>query len=80
VRRQVVIDESGRILASGPHPDDVERSDEDAPSYLGFVPQQGQQVHDVEFPDSTSDEQLQEILKTHRVRLEDGRAAIEASA
>ncbi len=78
MKREVVIDGSGRILGSGPHPDDVEPNEEYG-VYRGFIPQDGQEVHAVELPDSTSDEDLAEMLTSHRVRVENGRAVLEAT-
>jgi hypothetical protein len=78
MRKQVVVDDSGRILAIGPHPDDAERDGENAPTYQGFEPLEGQQVHTVEFPDASSEQEVQEMLTSHRVRVEDGRAVMAA--
>ena len=79
MRRSVVIDESGVILASGPHPDDLQPTDASAPTYLGYVPEEGQQVHTVEFPDVGADEILR-IHSTHRVRVHGGEARLETKA
>jgi hypothetical protein len=50
VRKEVVIDHQGLILALGPHPDDIAADDEEAPQYLGYEALDGQQVHVVEIP------------------------------
>lgn len=76
MRRSVVIDQSGRILAVGPHPDDVEPSEPNGPVYLGYIPQQGQQVHTVEFPEVKTMDEVHRILSTHRVHVTDGKAQL----
>lgn len=73
MRREVLIDSAGRLLASAPHPEDIEPEDENAPRYLGLEPDEDQQLFVVEFPDEVSSEKLAEIHSTHHVRVTAGR-------
>lgn len=46
-RRLIVTDRSGRIVATGPHPEDVP----EMRGKSGFTPLEGQHVHEVELPE-----------------------------
>jgi hypothetical protein len=71
MKRLVVTDSSGQIIASGPHPDDLP----DAPVRIGFGALDGQQVHEVDLPEYVSTiEHLQELHRTHVVSV-DGKEA-----
>ena len=62
MKRLIVTDSNGQIIASGPHPDDVP----DAPVRFGFEALEGQKVHEVELPEHvTTVEHLQELHRTH---------------
>lgn len=73
----VVVDAAGEILAAGPRPEDVAQPDPDGPRYLGFLPMDDQEVHEIEFPAVTSLEEFQRVQATHRVRVIDGKARLE---
>lgn len=73
MRRIIVSDESGRIIATGPHPEDVA----EMRGKFGFMALPGQKVHEVELPAHiTTLKQLQELHSTHHVKLEGGRARL----
>lgn len=73
MKRIIVTDESGQIIATGPHP---EEESETAVTF-GFNALEGQQVHEVELPDHvTTVEYLQELHATHVVKVEGKRAKL----
>jgi hypothetical protein len=75
MRRQVVVDRQGRILATAPHPEDHPPSaGARGPRSLGFVPLKGQKVHTVDIPSELSDaEGLSKLHKSYSIRLSGGR-------
>jgi hypothetical protein len=81
MRRLVVTDQRGRILATSLHPEDKEAGREkDAPRHLGFIPLPGQKVHVIEFPESLSAlESLRRLHETHRVGVVDGKPQLTLS-
>jgi len=67
MKRLIVSDRSGRIIATGPHPDDVP----EMRGKFGVAPLQGQHVHEVELPEQvTSIQHVQELQQTHQVKVE----------
>lgn len=67
MRRLIVSDRSGRIIATGPHPEEVP----EMRGKFGFAPLRDQYVHEVELPDHVRTiEHLQELHKTHVVNVE----------
>jgi hypothetical protein len=67
MKRLIVADNSGRIIASGPHPDDIP----EMKGRFGFAPLTGQSVYEVDLPDHVKTvEHLQELHKTHVVQVE----------
>jgi UDP-N-acetylenolpyruvoylglucosamine reductase len=67
MKRIVVSDKSGRIIATGPHPEDIPG----LPGKFGFAALKNQQVHEVEMPDHVKTvEHLQELHKTYVVKAE----------
>lgn len=64
MKRIIVTDQSGRIIATGPHHQDIPGLQ----GKFGFAPLKGQQVHEVELPDHVSKlEHIADLHKTHRV-------------
>jgi hypothetical protein len=77
MRRIVVTDQLGRILATCPHPDDANPSEPGAPRHLGFVALEGQQVHTVEIPaELQTHDGLLTIHASHSVVVTDGEARL----
>ena len=77
MRRSVVTDKRGRILATGPHPEDTYPEEEGAPQYLGYLPLAGQQVHAVEFPRELANmDSLKKIHETHWIKVKKGVATL----
>jgi hypothetical protein len=73
MRRLIVSDKSGRIIATGPHPEEVP----EMRGKFGFAPLKDQQVHEVELPEHVRTiEQLQELHKTHVVKAEGKKATL----
>jgi hypothetical protein len=71
MRRLIVSDRRGRIIATGPHPEEIP----DMPGKFGFTPLQNQYVHEVELPENIKTiEHLAELHRTHVVKVE-GKAA-----
>lgn len=69
MKRIVLTDDSGRILASGPATEDL------VPSglHFGYRLLRGQHIHTVELPEHVQTlKALQELHKTHRVEKGDG--------
>jgi hypothetical protein len=78
MKRVVVTSESGNIIATAPHFDENYRSSDGGPNVQEIVPLSGQFVHLVEFPDGVqSAEALLAFHRTHRVRVTNGKAALE---
>ena len=67
MKRLIVTDNSGQIIATGPHPDD----EPEVQVRFGFEALDGQQVYEVELPEYvTTVEHLQELHQTHGVHVE----------
>lgn len=67
MRRLVVSDSLGRIIATGPHPEEVP----DMRGKFGFTPLKNQQVHEVDLPEHVRTiEHLRELHKTRVVKKE----------
>ena len=67
MKRLIVSDGSGRIIATGPHPDDVP----EMRGQFGFATLRGQHGHEVELPEQvTSTQHVQELHQTHEVKVE----------
>jgi hypothetical protein len=74
MKRQVVVDRQGRILATAPHPEDHPTSGARGPRSLGFVPLKGQKLHTVDIPSDLSDaDGLRKLHQTYSVRLSGGK-------
>lgn len=66
MKRLIVTDDSGQIIATGPHPDDVPETK----VQFGFEALDGQRVHEVELPEYvTTVEHLQDLHQTHVVNV-----------
>jgi hypothetical protein len=66
MKRLVVSDNSGHIIATGPHPDEKP----DSHVVYGFNALDGQQIHELELPEHIrSIEQVVELHTTHVVRI-----------
>lgn len=59
MKRIIVADKNGTIIATGPHPDDFPIPN----GNFGFKPLEGQSVHDVDLPGGI--ESLKEIMALH---------------
>jgi hypothetical protein len=69
MKRIILADESGRILASAPAPEDLGGSG----IHFGYRPLRGQHSHTVDIPAHIRTlEALQELHKTHRVEKAEG--------
>jgi hypothetical protein len=67
MKRLIVADKNGRIIATGPHPEEVP----EMRGKFGFSPLKNQYVHEVELPEHVKTiEHLQELHKTHVVKVE----------
>jgi hypothetical protein len=76
MKRLIVSNTKGEILATAPHPaDQVETQDKK--SGFGFLPLKGQQVHEVELPAYVKTmDHIVELHKTHLVLVESGVAKL----
>ncbi len=79
MKRSVVIDDQGTILAIGPASGRIEgQRHAGAPTHHAFLPRAGQHAHEVEFSDEIATvEDLLHVHTTHRVRVVEGRAELE---
>jgi hypothetical protein len=76
MKRLVVSDNSGRIIATGPHPDEKP----DGHVRYGFNALDGQQIHELELPEHIrSIEQVVELHTTHVVRIHGSTARLVAA-
>jgi phosphatidylethanolamine-binding protein (PEBP) family uncharacterized protein len=72
MKRLVVADANGIIVASGPHPDDLPKAAGEV-GFFGITPPSGHHVHDVELPVHIKTvEQIMELHKSHFVKVESG--------
>lgn len=77
MKRLVVSDENGHIIATGPHPEEKP----DSHVMYGFNPLDGQQIHEIELPDHVKTiEHVVELHTTHLVRAEGNKARLVAAA
>ena len=75
MKRSIVVDVDGLILATAPHHEPGGEVEAGAPRHWGFVPLEGQQVHIVEVPEHLhSQEGLVELHRSHRIVVRDGKA------
>jgi hypothetical protein len=77
MKRLVLTNDIGDILATGPHPGDCPQGN-GLPTGFGFVPLSGQHLHVVQFPDHirTMDD-LEEIHRTYKVIKRNGQSRLE---
>jgi hypothetical protein len=81
MRRLVVADRSGLILATSPHPEDTAPADPQAPRYLGYIPLPGQQVHVVDIPEPLLRPAALRLLhETHHIVIREGQANLAPTA
>jgi hypothetical protein len=77
MKRLILTDATGKIVATGPHPDDLQHAGQSSKGRFGFMPLAGQTVHEVELPAHvTTIEHLQQLHTSHRVAVEDGVAKL----
>ena len=75
MRRVVVIDDLGAILATVPHPEDMDPPEPGAPYFVGLAPLEGQQVHVMTVPgELQSSDGLLRLLSSYWVELTDSGA------
>lgn len=68
MRRLVLVDDSGNIVATAPHPEDMDPPEPGAPQFVGLAPSEGQQVHVMTVPtELSSDEGLRTLHSSYRV-------------
>jgi len=76
MKRVVVTNKNGDIIATAPHLGDDYSPTDGGPTFQIITPFRGQYVHVVEFPDIGNDpKELLSLHQTHRVRVMKGRAA-----
>jgi hypothetical protein len=77
MKRLIITDAQGNIIATGPHPDDVRHADHPQEGRFGFLPLEGQAIHEVELPEHVQTiEHIQQLHKSHRVTVENGVAKL----
>jgi hypothetical protein len=76
MKRLVVLDESGKIVATAPHPDDF--GDAEGEGGFGVLPLDDDHVvYEVELPDHvTTFEDIQRLHESHTVVIEEGRGKL----
>jgi hypothetical protein len=72
----VVVNATGDIIATGPHPDDEPGEGNDPPASYGYSALEGQEIHEVEVEDGASLEDLLRLHDTHRLQIENGTARL----
>jgi hypothetical protein len=78
MKRMVVTNKAGDIIATAPHLDANYRVEDEGPTFQAIIPFRGQYVHVVEFPDEArSAEALLSFHETHRVRVTKGKVELE---
>lgn len=78
MKRLIVANAHGEILATGPHPDDSPQT-AGKKSQFGFIALKGQYLHEVELPAHVkTTEQLLELHRTHIVRKEGDKVLLHA--
>ncbi|GBG36740.1 hypothetical protein [Mycobacterium montefiorense] len=76
MKRLVVSDKSGHIIATGPHPDEKPNSH----VMYGFNALDGQQIHELELPEHVRTiEHVVELHTTHVVRVQGNKATLMAA-
>jgi hypothetical protein len=80
MKRSVVTDETGKVLATCPLIETNAGASTDQPIHLGFAPMPGQRVHIVEIPEElNSREGLMALHTSYRVVVQDGIPHMEQS-
>ena len=70
MRRLMVVDRDGTIVATAPHPDDMGPPEPGAPVFGGFAPSEDQQVVEIEVPEElASPDGLRELHSSFRIEL-----------
>ncbi len=78
MKRLIVTNLKGEILATAPHPEDQIET-RDRKSGYGFLPTNDQQVHEVELPSYvTTMDHIVHLHKTHLVHVHSGVARLQA--
>jgi len=79
MRRLVVTDKSGRIIATGPHPADYPNAAQGRNASFGFAALKGQTVHEIELPEHIKTiEHIRALHKSHQVKIKDGKPQLVA--
>ena len=74
MKRLIITDSDGKIIATGPHPDDEDSSSN---GRFGMLPLDGQTVHEVELPDHmTTAEHIHRLHQSYGVEVSDGVAKL----
>jgi hypothetical protein len=76
MKRLIVLDANGKIVATGPHPDEF--IDADGEGSFGVLPlDEGHEVHEVELPGHIKTfEDIQRLHDSHTVAVEGGTARL----
>ncbi|HEY7044543.1 MAG TPA: hypothetical protein VH419_12805 [Nocardioidaceae bacterium] len=70
MRRLVVFDRDGTIVATAPHPDDMPPPEPGAPTFLGFSPAEDEQQDAIDIPEElSSPEGIRELHESYRVEM-----------
>ena len=78
MKRVVVTNKKGDIIATAPHLDDGYSPTDGGPTFQVITPFRGQYVHVVEFPNNGNNpKELLSFHQTHRVRVTKGTAELE---
>ncbi len=73
MKRLIVTDNSGHIIATAPHPDEIPGMK----GKFGFAPLKNQYVHEVDLPEQIKTlEHLQQMHKTYVVQVEGKRSKL----
>jgi len=73
MKRLIVTDQSGKIIATGPHPSETVEVLQGQKVGFGYIPLEGQQVHEVDLPEHIrTGEQLIALHTSHYIKLERG--------
>jgi len=79
LKRLILTDKSGRIIATGPHPAEYPEAASGRKSSFGISALKGQQVHEVELPDHIKTiEDIQALHKSHQIKVEAGKPTLVA--
>ena len=78
MKRLVVTNKKGDIVATAPHLDVDYSPSDGGPTFQTIIPFRGQYIHVVDFPDIGNDpKELLSLHQTHRVRVTKGKAELE---